>query len=551
MSCRRILLLVIVVSLAGFFASPRTSTSQTVSPQQEVLGNINVGVVRPAEPGEFAAAAPVLSPADREALIERYQARREARDAANAALPIASGPTTESAPGIETAVAQPASLDTEFHSPPTASALVIGRNSRNLRANSALGSTLAEPVAVNEGIRVLYAGNTHAEFSTDGGATFPAANNIPLPAGPATAPIACCDPDAIYDQARGVTFWSMLYVNAALTQGTVRIFVRRQIQLANNCFYDITPGSPNVPDYPHLGLSNDFLYLTVNNNANHQVRRFDINAMADCAAVPFSTFTLAPAVGRRVVVPVDGARETMYWAYLENATQIRIFAWPEAGGVSNVLRNIATHNHANPDCRGGANNTDWIERSTAFSITGFRMRGAVGRDRVGWEWNVSADAAAGHNQAHVHAAVFSTSALSLIAQPHIFNSTFCYGYPMVAANERGDIGLAITAGGRAGGGGPPVRGYVGIDDDFTPGIWTFGTVFLVANGTHNPVGAPPRWGDYVTVRSHEPCDFAFVATHYAHNGGTGLANINARYVEFLRGRDNQCYVGWRNEDRIP
>ncbi|MGH9373447.1 MAG: hypothetical protein ACRD15_18145, partial [Vicinamibacterales bacterium] len=155
MSSKRMLLLGIVVLLAGFIASPRTSTSQTVSPQQEALGSISVGVVHPAAAGEFAATAPVLTPAERHALIERYLARREARDAADASRPIPSGPATESAPGRETAVADLGSSEAEFHSPPTASQFVVGKNVQNPRANSALGSTLAEPVAVNEGIRVF------------------------------------------------------------------------------------------------------------------------------------------------------------------------------------------------------------------------------------------------------------------------------------------------------------------------------------------------------------------------------------------------------------
>jgi hypothetical protein len=40
---------------------------------------------------------------------------------------------------------------------------------------------------------------------------------------------------------------------------------------------------------------------------------------------------------------------------------------------------------------------------------------------------------------------------------------------------------------------------------------------------------------------------AWSGTGYAHNGGTGVANINARYIEFMRGRDYQCYVQWRDE----
>jgi hypothetical protein len=74
-------------------------------------------------------------------------------------------------------------------------------------------------------------------------------------------------------------------------------------------------------------------------------------------------------------------------------------------------------------------------------------------------------------------------------------------------------------------------------------------VFLVASGTHNP--ADNRYGDYVSVRQHEPCDLFFNATSYALSGGTAATNVNARYVEFGRNRDNRCYIGWRNAIRTP
>jgi hypothetical protein len=82
----------------------------------------------------------------------------------------------------------------------------------------------------------------------------------------------------------------------------------------------------------------------------------------------------------------------------------------------------------------------------------------------------------------------------------------------------------------------------------TPGA--FAIFFGVATGTHNPpVG--DRYGDYLTVRPHEPCTLWFSATSYALDGGTASSNINLRYVEFGRGRDQKCYYGWRNAVKAP
>lgn len=239
---------------------------------------------------------------------------------------------------------------------------------------------------------------------------------------------------------------------------------------------------------------------------------------------------------------------------------MRIFSWPEsAAAPSQAVRAIAASNFTNSDCRGGTNNTDWIERSTSFSIRGFRLRGVAapsargGQGVLAFYWNVGRDAA--HTQGHVHSAVFSLAGLNLVAQPHIFNQGFCFGYPVVTSNSRGDIGLSIALGGRAGGGGgagTAVRGAVGIDDEFTTGIGFFGTVFTTAAGTHNPPPGPasdpaPRFGDYFTIHPYEPCEKWFSATNYALLNGANVASINSRYVEFGRQQSRRCYNAHRSQ----
>lgn len=494
-------------------------------------------------------AAVDLSPAQRRALIDRYHARRESLDRLVNNNPV-SAPGLESVGGKETQVEATLESETsEFHTPPASPSFVFGRRVKNPRVN--FGFSLAETTAVNEGPHVFYMGNTHTEYTTNIGVN--AFVNIPIPGGPAATPFVCCDPDAVYDKARGVTIYALLYLDGGVFSGAVRLFIRRQIPLANDCTYDYVPGAGIVPDYPHLGLSNNFLYLTTNNGFTHVIRRYNLDHLVDCVATPVTQVSVTPGVGQRVVVPVNGATDTIYWAYHESATVLRIWHWAEtAGGPSSVLKAVDAHNHVNPDCRGGVNNTDWIERSTSYSITGFRTRGAVGGGKLGFWWNATPDAS--HNQAHVHAAIFrdiSSLGFPLLAQPHIFKSDGCFGYPNVASNARGDFGIVVGFGGRAGGGGSAVRGHAGIDDDYTPGVGVFGTVFAFGSATHNPDGEEPRWGDYHSTKRHEPCDLAFTGTAYGHNGGTSSAFLDGRYVEFYRGRDHQCYIGWRDKERIP
>lgn len=427
----------------------------------------------------------------------------------------------------------------------------IARNVRNTRA-STVGSTLAEPAAANEGAHILYTGNTYASTSTNEGSSWA---SLPLPSGPSDAPFACCDLTVLHDQARAVTFYSALYFNATATNGVVRIFVRPSIASSGgSCSYTIDPGGTAnnlLPDYPHIGISNNFLYLTTNSIvggttwAGSQVRRFNLNQMAACQTTAVSTFTYGPSVGtgQRVFVPVEGARGTMYWGQIETSTSFRVFRWPEsAASPSSVVRTISRTNQTNPDCRGGTGNFDWIERSTAWSSAGFRIRGAVGPyDEAGngyltFYWNSAPNGSI--TQAHIRAARFRVSDLTLVAQPHLFNNSFCLGYPAVSVNERGDLGLTFAYGGRAGGGGSAAQGAVMFCE-----LGNCATFFTTASGTHNRSDA--RFGDYFTIHPHEPCDLYFVATNYALSGGNTLSShVNARYVAFGQERARACFNTW-------
>jgi hypothetical protein len=445
-----------------------------------------------------------------------------------------------------------------FHGTP--GNFVVGKNVLNTRADESTcgtGSTLAEPAAANEGRYVYYTGNLrHQEYSTDGGTTWTCA--AAYPAGPTEAPTAFGDTDVIYDRARGVTFHSVLYVKTDtggnITNGIIRLFVRRNINLADNCFYDVdtSPSVTNVlDDYPHLGLSNDFLYISANRLQKPgntwlgaYVERDNLDQLADCATVDFSWNNFTNASGQRILTPAPNVTDVMYFGWVETTTSWRVFAWPDSGGATSVLKSVGTMTFGNPDCRGGTNNADWAD-ALGSSIAGFNARTAVGNDYVSLWIQTAADAS--HPQAHIHGAVFrvgtSNTSLNLVQQPVVWNSTNCFGIPIANTNDRGDIALATAFGGRAGGGGSAAGTAVIMRDEFSPGPGTF-SFAMIASGTHNRTDA--RYGDYFTVRRNTPCGLWFDATGYALNGGTALSNVNARYAEFGRQRDRQCYDAWKN-----
>ena len=266
---QRAILPLAVVAIAGTISTARAQ-------------ELRVTALAPDSPQDLRLAQPI-SREEMERLFELKERIRErmAEGAAvqpgAVALPLIVGRPTEA-------------VDASAQYPGLPEVFRIGRNNKNTNANNAVkGSTLAEPAASNEGARVLAAGNfNHAEYSTNGGSTW---IDIPLPAGPADAPTLCCDNEIVYDQARGLWILASLYINGAATNGVVRLFVFRTLP-NYSCSYTIDQGGASnvLMDFPHIALSNKFLYLASNDiggtpSQSARMRRFDLDQMADCVTV--------------------------------------------------------------------------------------------------------------------------------------------------------------------------------------------------------------------------------------------------------------------------
>lgn len=514
--------LLVLLGLIGF----QVSADGRVADSTELV-RTKTETVSPDAAGETAAPATALSEAARASLEARYLANREA---VTARMP---GPGSPPANDLQRRKPVQIAAESELTS--------VRKNFRNTIAQS-FSSTLGETAAANDSREVLYAGNTYLSRSTNSGQTWA---RLLYPAGPAEAPTACCDGDIVHHAPTDTTFNIMLYVNSALTNGNVRIFVRRGSNNPVDCSYTIdVGGSTNVlPDYPHLAVSNNFLYLSTNNIQNgsswigSQMRRYNISQMANCQTTNVNTFTYTGSVGQRVFTPVEGATTVMLFGTLDTPTRFRIFRWPESTTtVTQTTRTVNASAFNNPDCRGGTGNFDFIERSTSTSIAGFRMRGAIAGNNVQWLWHSSAIGS--QTQAHLRGLVVNTGTLATVAQPVVFNNSFCIGYPALGGNADGEFALSVAAGGRNGGGGTAAQGYVSVDDSSTTGIF-FGVLSLTAQGTHNR--SDGRFGDYFTVRNSDRCAKTWVGTNYSLlNGNTSASHVNARYIEFQSTTEPAC-----------
>jgi hypothetical protein len=484
------------------------------------------------------------TPEESAALERRLQKMREQAAAANAKRYRGGGAESDAPVG------RPSKVAAESEAP-----VGTTRNFRNTVAQQ-VSSTHAEPAADADQREVLYAGNTYQSRSADGGASW--VNAGAYPAGPPAEPNLCCDPDVVHASNTDTTFNTILYTNSANppNNGVVRIFVRRgTISGGIDCTYTIDPaGASNniLPDFPHLATSNNFLYLSTNNLSTEngkitwlgaQIRRYNLKQMSNCQAdVAMNTFTYDnTSMGQRVHVPIENATTTMFWGQLDNATTFRIYSWPEsAAAVSQVTRTVASTNFAEPDCRGGTGDFDWIEGFFWWGINGPRLRGATTGETLRFLWPAAPDSQ--HTQAHLHGAVFRTSDLALIAQPPVFNNSFCYGNPALGANNGGEYALSVAFGGdKTDDSGTSAQAGVTVDEASRVGGFGFPPVKTTAIGTHNRTDG--RWGDYFTVRNNERCRGTWNATNYALLGGnTQAANVNARYVEFQSSSHLPCQL---------
>jgi hypothetical protein len=531
-----------VATLIVCFVSP---ISSRVAHAQTERATATMVTLHPNGPEAFSNVAP-LTPEQHQVLDEAMERLREAMVVRKGVVP----------PGPQAAVpsnnAQTFATAAEDFGPalPTPNALYIGRN----RAYSIVGdgeSTVAEPAIAQSGSNWLVTQNWSRGYSTNAGATFTA---IPDDSGPSDAPFFCCDQDAVHDHGRDVSIWSEVFVDSltAPTTAVVRLHVRAANNLSDACTYDINGGAGVLYDYPHLGLGNNFLYLTANTLTNGTwtaatVWRYNLDELATCSgSVAGSVFNWTGSVGQVVWVPARATTDTMYLVTIENGSQNRYFSWPEnSNAISNTVLNVGSSNFGVATCKGGTSGNNWLADPLSTSAIGFQVRSAVGQDGTAGSpteylatyYSVNANGAA-RPQAYAAGTIVRTSDMTLLNTADIFNGTTCISYPDVTANSRGDLGLAVGFGGSSSGG-AAAQSYVAISDDYSRAKRRgyFPSLSLCAAANDNP----KRWGDYLTARVQEPVDVAFIAATFGDVSGAGKTHV----CEFMRGRYAQAYLDRR------
>ncbi len=415
-------------------------------------------------------------------------------------------------------------------------------------------SSTNEPATAMSGRNRFQTGNWYSAYSSNQGNTW--THLSPFTAFPSVDGGFCCDQDTLYDPSRGMFIWLLQYIKSGsgpTDKGSFRIALwNSHVQNISNVgwyYYtfdptDIGGSGGEWFDYPHLALSNDYLYIAINvftTTTDTWTRtvmiRLPLREMRYAQGFSYSYWQSTQYFN---FTPVQGAKDVMYWASQVNGNSMALFRWPESGGISFFGRGITAYNAGGLHNCPASDGNDWCERSDNRINAGAIVRNALTRQQELWFfWNVREGGI--FTWPYVEAAKFRESDLAYLGRPLLWSSGAPWHYVGAAPNARGDVALSIAYG-HAPNFFP--GSVVCLDDDFNgdPAPWECYTTRV---GSHSP--ASDRWGDYLRVRPADPADYNWTATAFTLQANTGSGAAEPRNLIFGRERDAWQY--FRNWNR--
>jgi hypothetical protein len=400
-----------------------------------------------------------------------------------------------------------------------------------------LALPLAEPSITSWENSILITGNVFASFSTNGGESFRFLNPATIfPAGDGASTYVI-DQSALSDPRHRLVFWLMEYGEPP-GQRKLRLVVARFEDLADPArarfhWYDLRPRDVEDPkecwfDFPDMVLGENDLYITANVFSEidfvHAVAmRIPLAELAGFGKLTFghSKTDFGNLRG------ASGAGDPMVFGTHQGESALRLYTWAEADSrAREELVPINRWSMAMETERGAApispDGRDWMRmnhgRISAAWVVG---------DRIGFAWTAGQDAQ--YPLPHVRVALMDRKTKRLVAQPVLWSDRYAFGYPAIAPNREGQLGVSVTVGGRdlypsqvVGRFYPP--------DNSGAGRWE---LIGTARGGRGP--SMDRWGDYFTIRPYPTLGDAWVATGVtlpAHREGEGDARTDVRFYIF-------------------
>jgi len=261
-------------------------------------------------------------------------------------------------------------------------------------------------------------------------------------------------------------------------------------------------------------------------------------------------------------VPVQGAKETMYWGTHLSNNHIRIYQWNESlpwtgivyydrsipawSTISKGISIVGTYcpNADKPyshDCIGNGycptginNSSNWCQKAESP----LNMNGWVSGDTIGFIWNAAQGGKSVHNATfmwpYINGAIFNiTSNMKYIERPYVWSPDFAWLDGYVMPNKNGDLGIIAFFGG--GIDNPPslaVGIHKALSNNYnsTTNSGKFWQMIPLVKGSHSPNEL--KWGDYIRLRNYDNSSNLWAASGYTLQGGDSKKFVELRYFVF-------------------
>jgi hypothetical protein len=386
-------------------------------------------------------------------------------------------------------------------------------------ASSQATSTICEPTAAANERQLFMTGNWFASSSVDAGVNWTFVN--PFSAFPASAGGFCCDQVVLYNARHKIWIWLLQYSAAANGENLFRVAISREATFGSWYYWDFAPRGVNATwtsnwfDYPDMAFTDDNLFVSFNMfKANTWQRaivfRFPLATLASGGALGYRSWSTTANGSIRLC---RGPGANMYMGSHNNASQIRVFKWPDsAAGLTWKDVNVRSW-LAGAYSAPGPGGVNWLGRTDP------RITGAwVGAGTIGFMWTANRDGS--HPLPYIRVARIRESNTTLLDEPDIWSQSSGWAYPAAAANAQGVAGFGAFIGGGA----KHPSHAVGVK---SAAGWD--TIISKAS-THSPPNQ--SWGDYLSCIAHNASTAQWVAAGYTLQGGTERKNIEPRYVRF-------------------
>ena len=404
-------------------------------------------------------------------------------------------------------------------------------------------STVDEPSVANNGATVFYCGNWYCARSEDGGSNWTTINPYSdMGFYSNDRPKFCCDQDIVFDPKEKIFVWYRQGVEDPVTgQGFFRLGISPD---ANHWYnYDIYPTNVSnvlsvhdMFDLPQLSLSDKYLYIKSNIYQSNQFKgtifiRWLLDDLKNNAPAHFD-FYIAKSGGFNYV-PVQGAKNKMYFAAQLSNIRMRIYEWDEGSSspkepfdVTIDPTILAGEGQMKCLSPGGFN---WCARADYRMLGGHYQNDSSsgGNGTITFFWN--AGQGGDFPFPHIDAAKFRTSDMAYVGRPLLWSPEHAWLYGFVHPDLKDNRKVGITA--FAGSGRIPYPTIAIGTNNMKGGIgaspWNIQPAITGTNAPGNN-----KWGDYLRIRPYSGSGQDWISSGYILKGGISANKIQPFYLVF-------------------